>query len=72
MNTYTIELPFETMDQIIINQLTQNIADWEDDLLKECPRIFEVDPELDKKIIRKHIKSARRIIAYYSVGDYRA
>jgi len=67
--TYTVELPYETMDQIIINQLTQNIADWEDDLTKECPRIFEVDPELDKKIIRKHIKAARRIIAYYSVGE---
>ena len=67
--TYTVELPYETMDQIIINQLTQNIADWEDDLSKDCPRIFEVDPKLDKKIIRKHIKAARRIIAYYSVGE---
>jgi hypothetical protein len=57
------------MDQIIINQLTQNIADWEDDLLKDKPLIFERDPELDKKMIRKHIKSARRIIAYYSVGE---
>ena len=65
---YTIELPYETMDEIIINMLTQNIADWEDDLLKESPLIFEIDPKLDKKIIRKHIKSARRIIAYYSVG----
>ena len=67
--TYTVELPYETMDQIIINQLTQNIADWEDDLLKDKPLIFERDPELDKKMIRKHIKSARRIIAYYSVGE---
>ena len=65
---YTIELPYETMDEIIINMLTQNIADWENDLLKDAPLIFETDPELDKKIIRKHIKSARRIIAYYSVG----
>ena len=68
MRTYTIELPYETMDEIIINMLTQNIADWENDLLKDAPLIFETDPELDKKIIRKHIKSARRIIAYYSVG----
>jgi len=66
--TYAIELPYETMDEIIIRQLTQNIEDWENDLQHECPRVFEVDPELDKKIIRKHIKSARRIIAYYSVG----
>ena len=64
---YTIDLPYETMDEIIINMLNQNIEDWERDLLKDCPLIFERDPELDKKIIRKHIKAARRIIAYYSV-----
>ena len=68
MNTYTIELPFETMDEIIINQLTQNIADWENDLLKDKPLIFERDPELDKKIIRKHIRAARRIVAWYEIG----
>ena len=66
--TYAIELPYETMDEIIIRQLTQNIEDWENDLSKDKPLIFETDPELDKKMIRKHIKSARRIIAYYSVG----
>ncbi len=69
VNTYTIELPYETMDKIIIDMLTQNIADWEIDLLKDKPLIFETDPELDKKMIRKHIKSARRIIAYYGVGE---
>ena len=67
--TYAIELPYETMDEIIIRQLNQNIEDWENDLRHECPRIFEVDPELDKKIIQEHIDSARRIIAYYSVGE---
>ena len=49
---YTIDLPYETMDEIIINMLNQNIEDWEWDLLKDCPLIFERDPELDKKIIR--------------------
>ena len=67
MNTYAIELPFEIMDEIIINMLTQNIEDWENDLLKDKPLIFETDPELDKKIIRKHIRAARRIVAYYTI-----
>jgi hypothetical protein len=57
------------MDEIIVNHLTENIEYWENDLLKECPRVFEVDPMLDKKIIRKHIKAARRIIAWYSVVE---
>ena len=66
-NVYNIELSGDTIEQIIIDTLTNCIVDWEADLKKDIPMVFMHDAEDDKKEIRKHIKSARRIIEYYTV-----
>jgi hypothetical protein len=64
---YNIELSGDTIEQIIIDTLTNCIVDWEADLEKDIPMVFMHDAQDDKKEIRKHIKSARRIIEYYTV-----
>jgi hypothetical protein len=64
---YNIELSGDTIDQIIVDTLSNCIADWESDLEKDIPMVFMHDAQDDKKEIRKHIKSARRIIEYFTV-----
>ena len=69
MRSYTVNITYEDADNIIISALKEDISQWEADLAKERPLVFEHDPVLDKKIIRKHIKAAKRIIKYYSVSE---
>lgn len=67
-NVYNIELSGDIIDQIIVDTLTKCIEDWEADLEKDIPMVFLHDAQDDKKEIRKHIKSARRIIEHFTVG----
>lgn len=67
INRYNVELPGDTIDQIIVDTLTNCILDWENDLEKDIPMVFMHDAQDDKKEIRKHIKSAKRIIEYFTV-----
>ncbi len=46
----------------------QNLKDWrkqfEEDLKKDNPMIFDNDPKIDKKIIRRKIKAINEILDY--------
>ena len=65
---YTIELEYEMVDKIIIQELQSNYADMKRDLANRVEgslAIWEHDVEEDKKAIKKHMKALKRILKYY-------
>ena len=65
---YTIELEYEMVDKIIIQELQSNYANMKCDLANRVEgslAIWEHDVEEDKKAIRKHMKALKRILKYY-------
>jgi hypothetical protein len=65
---FTIELDYEMVDKIIIQQLQDNYADMKLDLENRAEgtlAIWEHDVEEDKKAIKKHLKALKLILKYY-------
>ena len=66
-----IEIDDEITDKIVVANLTLTVDYWEEQLSRyKDPEhgwiaIFSVDPEEDKKEIRKMIKAAKRVLSYY-------
>jgi gas vesicle protein len=65
---YVVELDYEMVDKIIIQELQSNYADMKRDLANRVEgslAIWEHDVEEDKKAIKKHMKALKRILKYY-------
>jgi hypothetical protein len=65
---YTVELDYEMVDKIIIQELQSNYADMKRDHANRTEgslAIWEHDVEEDKKAIKKHMKALKRILKYY-------
>ena len=65
---FNIELDYEMVDKIIIQELQSNYADMKRDHANRTEgslAIWEHDVEEDKKAIRKHMKALKRILKYY-------
>ena len=66
-----IEIDDEVADQIVVASLTSTVDYWEQQLQRyKDPEhgwiaLFSVDPEEDKKEIRKMIKAAKRVLSFY-------
>lgn len=69
----TIELDWEQVDQIVIDELKQHLELIQADLSRriqgQIGGIFEHDFDLDKKIAKKHIKAFKLILSYYGIKD---
>ena len=65
---YVVELDYEMVDKIIIQELQSNYADMKRDHASRDEgslAIWHHDVEEDKKAIRKHMKALKRILKYY-------
>lgn len=69
MNEVTVKLDWESVDNIIKEQLNQNFNSLSDDLEKrkvgEGFAIFESDPEADVKEIVRHIEAFKTVLEFY-------
>lgn len=69
MPRVTIELEGDQIDHVIAEELKWCLDTLRQDLAREQPRIFHLDPKKDKKKIKKHILAFRKVLSYYGVKD---
>jgi len=65
---YTVELDYEMVDKIIIQELQSNYADMKRDHANRDEgslAIWHHDVEEDKKAMVKYMKALKRILKYY-------
>lgn len=69
-----IEVDIEVFGKLVATELTEAIAQFEDDLAKlkdgnpnRCG-IFSIDKKEDKQQIKKMIKAMKRVRTWYGVG----
>jgi hypothetical protein len=68
------ETLYDLTDAITVRTLKEWRSQWKEDLTKENPMIFDNDPKVDKKIIRRKIKAINEILEYAinETQDHRA
>lgn len=73
MNKYTVELDFDTIDRIVVEQLQYTKDSMARDLKLRCNgegmAIFSTDIDKDVREIAKHVEAASLILSYYGVKD---
>ena len=67
MSKITVELDWETIDNIIVEQLFESRSALLKDYERGNAKVFSLDPKEDRKQIRKMIKSFERVISWYTV-----
>lgn len=67
MSKITVELDAEAIDQVIVDQLFDTRSVLLKDYERGDARVFSLDPNEDRKQIRKMIRSLERVIEWYSV-----
>jgi hypothetical protein len=67
MSKITVELDWETIDNIIVEQLFESRSALLKDYERGTAKVFSLDPKEDRKQIRKMIKSFERVISWYTV-----
>jgi transcription initiation factor IIE alpha subunit len=70
---YTIQMTYDQVDAIIIQELTTILQGLKDDRKKrkndEGMAIFDIDKKIDLKKLKEHIKSVELILKYYGVKE---
>ena len=67
MSKITVDLDWETLDNIIVEQLFESRSALLKDYERENAKVFSLDPVEDRKQIRKMIRSFERVIEWYTV-----
>jgi hypothetical protein len=67
MSKITVELDAEAIDQVIVDQLFDARSSLLKDYESGTGRVFSLDTDEDRKLIRKTIKAFERVISWYSV-----
>jgi hypothetical protein len=68
---YTIELEYEMVDRIIIQELQSTYKDMKRDLKNRDEgtlAIWDHDPAKDKKMIKKHMEAIELILEFYGAS----
>lgn len=65
-----IDIPYETVDSIVVENLKEQLEQFESYLrinkeTEECCKVFDTDRFEDRKLIKKHIKSFKRVLEWY-------
>lgn len=60
-----IDLQPDTIDDVTRQNLRMVLMGLEEDLKKDKPMVFVSDPQEDKKLIKKKIKSFKDVLDYY-------
>lgn len=73
MSTVTIEIENEQLDAIVKQELSFMMNMLQNDLARieenEKGYVFHTDWEEDRKEVKKHIKSFKRVLRYYGVEE---
>lgn len=71
MRTVTVELDSETVDRIVVSQLSNALEGLEEDLkIKNRLGTFSSNIEEDDKIIRNHIRALGMVLNFFSNERY--
>jgi hypothetical protein len=62
-----VELTWEMVDRITVDQLRNARNSLMHDLERPVPGVFVMDPAVDKKLIQDHIDALNLVISYFSV-----
>jgi len=69
MKKVTVELDYDTVDNIIVGQLVDTLEHLQEDLeLRKTGSglaIFEHDPKEDVKILREHVDAFKIVLSYF-------
>ena len=69
MKKVTVELDYDTVDGIIVDQLVDTLENLQDDLEKRKDgsslAVFEHDPKQDVKILRDHVDAFKIVLSYF-------
>lgn len=73
MKKVTIELDWDTVDNLVTDQLKETLSNLEDDLIKRetsdkvelAQIVFMYDKEADCKMLQEHIDSFKIVLSYF-------
>ena len=64
---FTIDLTYDMVDNIIVQELSASMQILKDDLEKGNAKVFSIDPEEDAKEIQRYIDAFELVLSWYTV-----
>ena len=64
---YNIDLSWDVVDEIVLDQLKSSRASLAADLDRPVPGVFVMDVVIDKQLIQDHIDAFDLVISYFSI-----
>jgi len=73
MKKVTVELDWDTVDNIVVDQLKETLSNLEDDLVHRqtsdkvelAQIVFEYDKEADCKMLQEHANAFKIVLSYF-------